>query len=101
MRVLISRHKGITGIQIVDMNTPYDKMAARSPYDECVDWVSEQFRIVSEKLPTERMGSSYGLATSVAAKALRARLLLYAAFLLYSMETRNITVTLPTMTAPY
>ena len=32
------------------MNTPYDKMAARSPYDECVDWVSEQFRIVSEKL---------------------------------------------------
>lgn len=32
------------------MNTPYDKMAARSPYDECVDWVSEQFRIVSGEI---------------------------------------------------
>ena len=42
--------------ELPDMNTPYDKMAARSPYDECVDWVSEQFRIVSEKLPTERYG---------------------------------------------
>ena len=70
--------------ELPDMNTPYDKMAARSPYDECVDWVSEQFRIVSEKLPTERMGSSYGLATSVAAKALRARLLLYAASPLFN-----------------
>ena len=70
--------------ELPDMNTPYDKMAARSPYDECVDWISEQFRIVSEKLPTERMGSSYGLATSVAAKALRARLLLYAASPLFN-----------------
>ena len=26
--------------ELPDMNTPYDKMAARSPYDECVDWVS-------------------------------------------------------------
>ncbi len=83
------------------MNTPYDKMAARSPYDECVDWVSEQFRIVSEKLPTERMGSSYGLATSVAAKALRGPIVAFMLLLLYSMETRNITVTLPTMTAPF
>ena len=24
--------------ELPDMNTPYDKMAARSPYDECVDW---------------------------------------------------------------
>lgn len=67
-----------------DMNTSYEKMLPRSPYDECVDWVAEQFRIVSEKLPSERTGSSYGLATSVAAKALRARLLLYAASPLFN-----------------
>ena len=66
------------------MNTSYEKMLPRSTYDECVDWVSEQFSIVSEKLPTERTGSSYGLATSVAAKALRARLLLYAASPLFN-----------------
>lgn len=70
--------------ELPDMNTSYDKMAARSPYDECVDWVSEQFRLVSEQLPAERTGSSYGLAISVAAKALRARLLLYAASPLFN-----------------
>ena len=70
--------------ELQDMNTSYEEMLPRSTYDECVDWVSEQFRLVSEKLPSERTGASYGLATSAAAKALRARLLLYAASPLFN-----------------
>lgn len=70
--------------ELPDMNVAMKDMAARSPYDECVAWVADQFDQVSNKLPADRTGSGYGLATSVAAKALRARLLLYAASPLYN-----------------
>ena len=63
--------------QLVDLND--ENLLGRSPYDECVDWVAEQFKSASERLPLTREGDDYGRATSVAAMALRARLLLYAA----------------------
>lgn len=51
----------------------------RTPYDECVTWVAEQLREVATRLPDQWTGENYGRATSTAAMAIRARLLLYAA----------------------
>lgn len=62
---------------LIDMNNPGDP--SRSPYDECVSWIAESLKTVAGKLPLERQGDEYGRATSIAAMAIRARLLLYAA----------------------
>lgn len=67
-----------------DMNTPVDKFLPRSPYDECATWIAQKFQEVSAKLPAHRSKDEYGLATSVAAKALRSRVLLYAASPLFN-----------------
>jgi hypothetical protein len=54
-------------------------MLGRNTYDECVTWVAEQLKNVAGRLPMRRTGLDYGRATGVAAMAIRARLLLYAA----------------------
>lgn len=56
-----------------------ETMLGRNPYDECVAWVAEQLKNVAGRLPMRRTGLDYGRATGVAAMAIRARLLLYAA----------------------
>ena len=63
--------------QLVDLND--ENLLGRRPYDECVDWVAEQFKSAAGRLPLTREGDDYGRATKVVAMALRARLLLYAA----------------------
>lgn len=63
--------------QLVDLND--ENLLGRRPYDECVDWVAEQFKSAAGRLPFTREGDDYGRATKVVAMALRARLLLYAA----------------------
>lgn len=66
------------------LTTPADQYAARSPYDECVDYVCQMFDEAAAELPATRINENYGLATSVAAKALKARMLLYAASPLFN-----------------
>ncbi len=56
----------------------------RTPYDECVDWIAERFDDVALRLPANRSNRLMGLATSVAAKAIKSRMLLYAASPLYN-----------------
>lgn len=67
----------------------------RSPYDECVNWVVEQFDEAAKGLPARRDGTGdtnrplserkhFGLATSTAAKAFKAKLLVYAASPLFN-----------------
>ena len=56
----------------------------RSTFDECVNWIAEQFDDAASRLPTERPNDQKGLGTSVAAKAIKARMLLYAASPLYN-----------------
>lgn len=68
-------------------DTPKENMLGRSSYDECVAWVCDRFDDVATRLPATRAGSEYGLATSVAAKSLKARLLLYAASPLFNGNT--------------
>ena len=66
------------------LTTPASDYAARVPYDECVDFVCQMFDEAAADLPPTRTGENYGLATSVAAKAIKARLLLYAASPLFN-----------------
>lgn len=65
--------------ELPDINIAPVDFLGRSSYDECVDYVSESLREVAGRLPEEWTGSNYGRATGVAAMAIRARLLLYAA----------------------
>ena len=73
--------------ELGNMNAPSEDFLPRSTYDECADWIASEFNRLSELLPSERTGGEYGLATSVAAKALRARVLLYKASPLYNGNT--------------
>ncbi len=66
------------------VNTPADSYLPRSPYDECVDFITKKFDEAAKQLPKKRTNDNFGLATSVAAKALKAKMLLYAASPLFN-----------------
>ena len=53
-------------------------------YDVCVQWISDLFDEAAGMLPAEQTSTAYGRATSVAAKALKSRLWLYAASPLFN-----------------
>ena len=61
------------------LDTPAENMLGRRPYDECIDWVADLLDDAATRLPATRNSSDYGRATSVIAKSLKARMLLYAA----------------------
>lgn len=57
-----------------------DLMVGQTPYDEIIDWLDKDLLAVSKELPAARNDSKkYGRATSLAALAVRARMLLFAA----------------------
>jgi hypothetical protein len=77
-----------------DATTTADNYLGRSPLDECVDFVCEMFdkAAAGERLPAIQTGQDYGRATSVAAKALKAKMLVYAASpLLNSDRYKDVT----------
>lgn len=66
-------------------NTPLSAYPQRQPLDECIEWVASILNEAAEGLPERQAQQSrYGLATKPAAKALRAKLLLYAASPLFN-----------------
>lgn len=68
----------ITGVE--DVNQSAENYKSRTSLDECVDFVCDLFDEAAADLPAVRSDASeFGLATSVAAKALKAKMLLYAA----------------------
>lgn len=67
-----------------DMLTLAKDFKPRTPFDECVDFVCNKFDEAALNLPAARSIRQYGLATSVAAKALKAKMLLYAASPLFN-----------------
>jgi hypothetical protein len=68
-----------------DMGTAKENYLGRSSLDECVDFVCSEFDKAAAGLPPRRVISyEEGLATSVAAKALKAKMLLYAASPLFN-----------------
>lgn len=59
----------------------------QEPYDDCVNFICEKFDEAAKGLPATRTGAQaneFGLATSVAAKAMKAKMLLYAASPLFN-----------------
>lgn len=63
----------------IAMDTPVGKYNGRFHFDYVTKWITDKLDDVAAKLPATRTGSDWGRATSVMAKALKARLLVYAA----------------------
>lgn len=73
----------ITGVE--DVNQSSENYKSRTPLDDCVDFVCNLLDEAAADLPEVRSDASeFGLATSVAAKALKAKMLLYAASPLFN-----------------
>ncbi|SHF25249.1 RagB/SusD family nutrient uptake outer membrane protein [Pedobacter caeni] len=70
---------------VADVNTPAKDFPVRNSYDECVDFVVSILDESAKDLPAMPVATSeIGRATSVIAKAVKARLLLYAASPLFN-----------------
>ena len=69
---------------VEDVNQPSATYKARSTYEESVNFVVSKLDESANSLPAKRIGNEYGLATSLAAKAIKARMLLYAASPLFN-----------------
>ena len=67
-----------------NIETKVEDFAHRTPYDECVQWICDKLDAAAAGLPVRRDQIQYGLATSVAAKAVKAKMLLYAASPLFN-----------------
>lgn len=64
----------------IDMDTPSENFPGRSHFDYVVDWIANKLDTeVIPYLPDTREGDEWGRATSLIAKAIKARMFLYAA----------------------
>lgn len=97
----------VTGIE--DIATSPSDYKARMPLDACVTFVCDLFDEAAAGLPARRsVTEEYGLATSVAAKALKAKMLLYAASPLFNgnaafyadLKNHDGTLLMPTVFDP-
>lgn len=75
---------------VVDINKKQEHFGKRSSLEESVKFVSNLLDDVVKDLPKIRSGSEYGRATSTAAKAIKAKLLLYAASPLFNGGGENM-----------
>lgn len=74
--------------KVEDLNTDAKDFLPRRPLDECVKFVVDKFDAAAAKLPKERTGSEYGLVTSTAAKALKAKLYVIVASPLFNGNSK-------------
>lgn len=65
--------------EYVPQSTPSSEFGGRCHYDYCVNWIAYQLDLAAQNLPPTREGTEWGRATSTMAKALKARVLMYAA----------------------
>lgn len=76
--------------QQFDINMPVEDYPLRATYDDTVNFIVSKLDESAQNLPMEMVSSSdYGRATSVIAKAVKARLLLYAASPLFNGGGEN------------
>ena len=64
--------------------TPANEYLPRTNFEEVVTFICDLFDEAAKTLPSERNTRSYGLATNIAAKSLKAKMLLYAASPLFN-----------------
>ncbi|MFO8000194.1 MAG: RagB/SusD family nutrient uptake outer membrane protein [Marinilabilia sp.] len=84
---LLARNYGPTIVvdEVPNVNMEYSDFPKRAHFDEVSDFIAENFDKAAETLPTEYSSSSaYGRATSIAAKALKAKTLVMAASPLFN-----------------
>ncbi|MDR0892141.1 MAG: RagB/SusD family nutrient uptake outer membrane protein [Mediterranea sp.] len=75
--------------EVIEPDTPVEDYIGREPYDQCVQWICDLLDEAAKDLPGRRsIKSQYGLATSVAAKAVKAKMLLYAASPLFNGNSK-------------
>jgi hypothetical protein len=72
-------HKGVAAV-----DTPVKDFKSRTPLDECVKFTTDLLDEAAKYFPPRRSGQQYGLATSVMAKSVKAKLLLFAASPLFN-----------------
>lgn len=75
--------------EVADVNASPETFLARKPLEECVQFVCDLLDEAAQTLPATRLNVYYGLATSVAAKAVKAKLLLFAASPLFNGQGGN------------
>lgn len=68
------------------MDANISSFPGRMHYDYCVDWICKKLDEAAEDLPATRVASETGRATSTICKALKARIMLYAASPLFNGE---------------
>jgi len=73
--------------ELPNVNTTAENYAHREHLDTCVNFVVAKCDAAADKLPASRSQENYGLATSVAAKTLKAEMLLLAASPLFNPST--------------
>ncbi|MDE7442974.1 MAG: RagB/SusD family nutrient uptake outer membrane protein, partial [Muribaculaceae bacterium] len=66
------------------MDAPISAFPGRMHYDYCVKWICDKLDEAAEDLPVRRQSAETGRATSLICKALKARILLYAASPLFN-----------------
>ena len=81
MQTLIAYGPCAITSEYIDQTAPESAYPGRSHFDYVVDWICSKFdeAIESGSLPATRSGDEWGRATTVMAKALKARLRVYAA----------------------
>jgi hypothetical protein len=68
-----------------ELSLPQADFPARTSYDECVTWIAAKFdEAVAKGLPVTLAPEEYGLANVATARAIKARMLLYAASPLFN-----------------
>lgn len=70
--------------ELISMDAPESEFPGRSHMDYCVKYLANEFYEAAKDLPETRENHDMGRATSVAALAMRARVLLYGASPLYN-----------------
>lgn len=69
---------------VISIDMDKAEFPERESYDVCVNWIADLFDEAASLLPEEQISTAYGRATSIGAKALKSRLLLYAASPLFN-----------------
>lgn len=63
----------------INMDTPSNEYHGRYHYDYVVNWIAMKLDEAAKDLPASRLSTEWGRATSTIAKAIKARMLVYAA----------------------
>lgn len=86
---LVRRYGGVPIITRSFELDDEEMMISRNSYEECVQFIVEEFDKAASLLPLQQSGSNFGRATKGAAMAMKARMLLHAASPLWNVTNEK------------